>query len=86
MPTRSAAAVSVPGASSSSPEKWRTRRLRSSARSASGACRRAATTARQAGTVADMRGRSDVSIGMWCSADSLANAWDWRSGVNPLSS
>ena len=51
----------------------------------SGACRRAATTARHAGIVAAMRGRTDVSIGMPWSRAIDANARDWRSGVKPRS-
>ena len=47
-----------PDASSSSPAKLRIRSERSSARARSGACSRAATTARQAGSDAAIRGRS----------------------------
>ncbi len=64
MPASRAAAAIVAGSSRSSPAKWRTRRRRSNARMRSGAWRRAATTARHAGIVAAMRGRTDVSIGM----------------------
>ena len=47
--------------------------------------RRAATTARHAGMVAAMRGRSDVSIGMPWSRAMLRKASDCFSGVNPFS-
>ena len=51
----------------------------------SGALRRAATTARQAGTEAAMRGRTAVSIGMPWSWAMRRKAADWRSGVKPIS-
>ena len=57
------------------------RSRRSSDRSNSGACSRAATTARHAGTLAAIRGRTRVSIGMPCSRAIIANAADRRSGV-----
>ena len=60
------------------------RRRRSSARSASGACMRAATTARQAGTVAAIRGRTELSIGIPWSRAIDANARACFCGVKPL--
>ncbi len=60
------------------------RSRRSSVRSASGACRRAATTARQAGIVAAMRGRTELSIGMPWSRAIAANERDCFSGVKPF--
>ena len=80
-----AAPARVDGSSSSSPEKLRTRRQRSRADARSGACSRAATTARQAGWVALIRGRSEVSIGMPWSWAIRAKARAWVSGVNPFS-
>ena len=85
MPASRAAASIVSGSSSSWPEKWRMRRRRSSGRSASGACRRAATTARHAGMVAAMRGRTEVSIGIPWSRAMAAKARDCFSGVKPFS-
>ena len=61
------------------------RRWRSSARSASGACMRAATTARQAGMVAAMRGRTELSIGIPWSRAIEANARACFWGVKPFS-
>ena len=62
------ATSSIAGSSSSaSPAKWCTRRHRRSGLCGSGSCSRAATTARQAGRVAAIRGRSRVSIGIPCS-------------------
>ena len=68
MPASRAAPSIVSGASSSSPLNVRTRRRRSSARVCPGAFRRAATTARQAGTEAARRSRTRVSIGI---------LWSW---------
>ena len=68
MPASRAAPWIVSGSSSSSPRNVRTRRRRSRGRIRSGASRRAATTARQAGIVAAIRGRTAVSIGM---------PWSW---------
>ncbi len=85
MPASVAAPAIVSGSSSSSPEKWRTRSRLSSARSPSGARRRAATTARHAGTVAAMRDRTEVSIGMPWSDAIFMKALDCCSGSKPLS-
>jgi hypothetical protein len=84
MPASRAAAWMVSGSSSSWPEKWRMRRRRSSGRSASGACRRAATTARHAGIVAAMRGRTEVSIGIPWSPAIEAKACACFAGVKAL--
>jgi hypothetical protein len=58
----------VSGSSSSLPAKLWMRSRRRTSRSFSGACRRVATTARQAGIVAAILGRTRVSIGMPCSS------------------
>ena len=84
MPASRAAPWMVSGSSSSSPEKWRMRSRRSSGRSASGACRRAATMARQAGMVAAMRGRTELSIGIPWSRAMEAKARACFSGVKPF--
>ena len=75
----------VAGSSSRQPEKFSTRSLRIRWRIRCGACTRAATIARHAGTVAAIRGRSRESIGMPCSRAMRRNALDWRSGVKPRS-
>jgi hypothetical protein len=85
IPTSRAAVAITNGESNIAPAIAWMRSRRSSAISCSGSCSRAATTARQAWTVAGMRGRSRGSIGIpkrrWISA----SACDWRSGVNPFS-
>jgi hypothetical protein len=80
--TRAASSI-VRGSSSSWPQKWRTRSRRSRIRIRSGARRRAATTARQAGCVAAIRGRSRVSIGVPCSREIERNDAACFSVVKP---
>jgi hypothetical protein len=71
------------GSSIRSPAIARMRSRRRSARSRSGAWSRAATTARQAWTVAIMRGRRRVSIGMPYFSRIVSSAVTCRSGVKP---
>jgi hypothetical protein len=81
-----AARSSISGSSSmASPAKLCTRRQRSSRRACSGACSRAATTARHAGRVAAIRARSLVSIGIPWSRAIVRNAAACFCGVKPRS-
>ncbi len=74
----------VSGSSSSGPLKFRWRRRRSSSHSFSGAWSRAATTARQAGSVAATAGLTASVIGIPCRSASFPDDRATFSAVSPL--